>query len=393
MLKYSLLFFILTTPAFASDIYINPSTPVVNGAAVSTGNPMPISGSISTSVSGFAPGSSYSTPLSVSNSSSRVALPTGTVVVVYNTGTVAAYVQLGNGSVTATTSNDVIPPGGWMAFTIGANTNLAAITASSTTTLNLSGGSGLATGSGSNGGTVSATQSGVWTVQPGNTANSTPWLTTINQGGNSAPVITANTAVGTDKALEVTVANANTNGSATSANSAPVVIASDQAAVSVKGGAASGAALSGNPVPIAGRGSTSDQTAVSDGQAVVPEMTPNGKIINQPWALTPNLVDGGGSKTDTSALTILAASGSASLKEYLTGLQCGRSDTGTTPITVAISDGTKTRTFVLPNSGSGGGNNSQFTTPISFAANTAVTATFSSGVTTAYCNAEGFYAP
>lgn len=33
-----------------------------------------------------------------------------------------------------------------------------------------------------------ATQSGTWTVQPGNTANTTPWLATINQGGNSAVV-------------------------------------------------------------------------------------------------------------------------------------------------------------------------------------------------------------
>jgi hypothetical protein len=41
-------------------------------------------------------------------------------------------------------------------------------------------------------GTVAATQSGTWTVQPGNTANSTPWLTTINQGGNSATVTGSN---------------------------------------------------------------------------------------------------------------------------------------------------------------------------------------------------------
>src|SRR6185312_3564049 len=32
------------------------------------------------------------------------------------------------------------------------------------------------------------TQSGTWTVQPGNTANTTPWLFTVNQGGNSATV-------------------------------------------------------------------------------------------------------------------------------------------------------------------------------------------------------------
>lgn len=41
-------------------------------------------------------------------------------------------------------------------------------------------------------GTVAATQSGTWTVQPGNTANTTPWLATINQGGNSATVSAAN---------------------------------------------------------------------------------------------------------------------------------------------------------------------------------------------------------
>jgi hypothetical protein len=35
---------------------------------------------------------------------------------------------------------------------------------------------------------VQAAQSGTWTVQPGNTANTTPWLFTVAQGGNSATV-------------------------------------------------------------------------------------------------------------------------------------------------------------------------------------------------------------
>ena len=42
--------------------------------------------------------------------------------------------------------------------------------------------------SGGAGSTVSATQSGTWTVQPGNTANTTPWLATLSQGGNTAQV-------------------------------------------------------------------------------------------------------------------------------------------------------------------------------------------------------------
>ncbi len=35
---------------------------------------------------------------------------------------------------------------------------------------------------------IPVSESGTWTVQPGNTANTTPWLATISQGGNSATV-------------------------------------------------------------------------------------------------------------------------------------------------------------------------------------------------------------
>ncbi len=60
-------------------------------------------------------------------------------------------------------------------------------------------------------GTVAATQSGTWTVQPGNTANTTPWLATINQGGNSAAVKAASTAaIATDPALVVAISPNNT---------------------------------------------------------------------------------------------------------------------------------------------------------------------------------------
>ena len=76
-------------------------------------------------------------------------------------------------------------------------------------------------------------QTGTWTVQPGNVANTTPWLTTIAQGGTSATVGTYGTAPGAVGALAVNanVTNANPNGQNTMANSAPVVIASNQSAV------------------------------------------------------------------------------------------------------------------------------------------------------------------
>jgi hypothetical protein len=115
---------------------------------VSATNPMPVSG-----LTSFQPTPAY-TSLSVSTTSSAVALPLGTMVVVYNTGFNTAFVTLGNSSAAATTSNDIIPPNGWMAFAVGPNTFLAAIAGSGTTTLTLSGGSGLPTGGANSGGSL-----------------------------------------------------------------------------------------------------------------------------------------------------------------------------------------------------------------------------------------------
>jgi hypothetical protein len=127
-----------------------PITPGV-GPLFTNSNPGHIAGTFNGSVSGFQPTPAYA-QLSVGPTSSRVPLPSGLVVIVYNTGANAAYVTLGNSSVTATVGNDVIPAGGWVAFTVGTNTNLAAIETAGTTSLNISGGTGLATGAGGGGG-------------------------------------------------------------------------------------------------------------------------------------------------------------------------------------------------------------------------------------------------
>lgn len=238
-----------------------------------------------------------------------------------------------------------------------------------------SGGTALADGSTFTIGTTSETPMGCTYVSGG---------ITVTTG--KASVVTC-TAAGS---LHTTVDNTNANGQTTMSASSPVVLASNQA-LPWTGGTAATAPTSASLTGAIGV--TADQTAVTNGQMVAPEATPNGKLIVQPWAITPNLANGGGSSTGTGTFTILAASGSASLKEYVTGVQCGRSDAGTTAVTVAISDGTTTRTLVVPNNGGGGGNNVQFVTPVAYAANTAVTAAFSTGVTTGYCNAEGFYAP
>lgn len=113
---------------------------------------VPPSGPLQIQTLSFAPSELYAS-LSATTSSSRVVLPAGETVVVYNTGSVPAYVAFGNSSIVATTGKNVIQPQSWIEFDVGLNsyTNIAAITASGTATLNISGGTGLMTGSGGGG--------------------------------------------------------------------------------------------------------------------------------------------------------------------------------------------------------------------------------------------------
>jgi hypothetical protein len=151
-----------------------------SGPLFTAANPGKISGSLSASIIGFEPTPSYS-QLSVGTTSSRVALPAGSTVVVYNTGSVDAFVTIGGSAVSATTANDVVKAGGWMALTVGTNSYLAAVTATGSTGLNISGGAGLPTGSGGasggggGGGTViqgpAGSSSSAWFVQPGSGAS------------------------------------------------------------------------------------------------------------------------------------------------------------------------------------------------------------------------------
>ena len=101
---------------------------------------------------------------------------------------------------------------------------------------------------------VSAVQSGTWTVQPGNTANTTPWLASIAQGGNTAAVSAAGALKVDGSAVTQPVSGtvtANQGGSpwgvnltqvggaalalgqSTMAGSLPVAIASNQSAIPV----------------------------------------------------------------------------------------------------------------------------------------------------------------
>ena len=106
---------------------------------------------------------------------------------------------------------------------------------------------------------------------------------------------------------------------------------------------------------------------------------------------TGNLVSGAGNATGTGATTIIAAPTASGFRIYVTGVQCARTDAGTTAIFVTLND-TSSTIIVLPNSGGGGGNNQVYQSPLTVGRTTALTFTASSGTSTVYCNAQGYAA-
>jgi hypothetical protein len=106
---------------------------------------------------------------------------------------------------------------------------------------------------------------------------------------------------------------------------------------------------------------------------------------------TSNRVRGHATSTDTAAHTLIAA-GASGIKTYITDIQCGRNDAGTSTISLTFSDD-QSSTMDIPNGGNGGANNFHLSSPLVTAAATAFTFTSSSGVTTVKCNAQGFQGP
>jgi hypothetical protein len=102
-----------------------------------------------------------------------------------------------------------------------------------------------------------------------------------------------------------------------------------------------------------------------------------------------NQVRGTTTATDTAAHSILPSAGGG-LKNYVTDIECFRTDAGTSPIVLTFNDSASTP-FVLPASSSNGsGVVKSFLTPLVTAAATAFTVTSGTAVTTLYCSAQAF---
>jgi hypothetical protein len=153
-----------------------------SGPLFTPSNPGSVTGTFSASFSGFQPTSSYNYQ-SVTTTSAAYPLPTGTVVIFYNTGSTAITVKLGTSSVSvAANQGDVIQPSSWMAFTVGSAAYYAVVGNGGASNVVASGGAGLPTGA-AGGGSGTVMQG-----SPNTVANAWPFAPVI--GG--APVSSTN---------------------------------------------------------------------------------------------------------------------------------------------------------------------------------------------------------
>lgn len=166
-----------------TNVQSNPGTSASKDITVQgdpTGVPVPVTGTFSATIAGFAP-ASVGTPITATTGGATGTLPAGTTVVATNVGTTnAAYCALGASS--SASWQYIAPNGGWFAYTVGVATQLTCVTSTSTTTVNMVGGSGLATGTGGGGGAGSSSNASVGATGSAVPASAT--FAAMSQGGN-----------------------------------------------------------------------------------------------------------------------------------------------------------------------------------------------------------------
>lgn len=223
---------------------------------------------------------------------------------------------------------------------------------------------------------VSAVQSGTWTVQPGNTANTTAWLVTgtggtfpATQSGNWSVRLqdgSGNAVTSTASALDVNIKSGVTDDPAEGA-----------------------AATSTDPVIIGGQAESTEKAAVDDGDAsrLVTDLV--GKLVTSPHAVSDYyFVATGDGETGTTEEVLLAAS--ESLRYYITSVVVSNEDADTSTA-VLILDGASGSTLARIPAPMGGGAVWTPATPIPLSAvNKAVVWKAAAAATTVYVTVTGF---
>lgn len=226
--------------------------------------------------------------------------------------------------------------------------------------------------------------------------NNTP-VSAANPLPVTATISATNPSVGTNGAAVPTSSTltAYQNGSGNTVQDSTAtphpVVDSALATLAAQGVGTTAAAVPAQAIYMGCRAATAQPTAVTDGQLVGPMCGTGGQQVVTPYAPAAFRVSGTATGTDTAAHSIIASAG-GSLKNYITGVQCGRSDAGTSPIVLTFSDASSS-IMILPNGGNGGASNMVFLSPLATAAATAFTFTSGTSTSTVYCNAQGFQAP
>ena len=178
-----------------------------NGAPVSSGNGLPINGSITASLGGFLPaGSAQSLSVTATSAAYAIGGTSPNEIVVQNTGANSVYFTLSIGAGIATTSGYLVQPGFQAGIAIGTNTYINVIGAGAST-LNVVPGVGLPVlaggGGGGSGGAVNLNQVGgaAYALGQASMAASMPIVIASNQ--SAVPVS------GTVTAAQATAANLN----------------------------------------------------------------------------------------------------------------------------------------------------------------------------------------
>lgn len=163
------------------------------------------------------------------------------------------------------------------------------------------------------------------------------------------------------------------SGQQTSANSAPVVIASDQSAVAMQGPAAHDAVASGNPVVNGGVAETTRPAAVADGDAVRLWVDELGRLVTMPGSGEDNWAAAEYTTNQTDTQLIAAPGAGLAIRLYELVVSTG------TAGTVLFEQGTATRLIGRVSLAANGGFVWSSARGLLLGANTALTVTTTTG--------------
>jgi hypothetical protein len=148
--------------------------------------------------------------------------------------------------------------------------------------------------------------------------------------------------------------------------------------------------------PIPCRAASTVPSASADGAATPAMCSTDGKLVVAPFAPAALRVQGSANTTGASAVTLIQLA-NTTYKIYITGLQCFRTDAGTSYAYLTLNDAVSS-VFPLPPTSAGGGftlGNIASPLVVSAAVSSKTTAQFtvSTSLTSVYCNAQGYQGP